>query len=330
MREFATVEWDRAHRALASAGQLAETDPDSAASRAYYAAFHALTALFALRNQTFSKHSAIRAALHREGKGADLFLGKPRLASGFGDFGRVTTYYGGGVEFRFPISDFRFPIADLPTSPTGLGACLLLPTRTGQVPQLGRGRQVADFRWGSGDGGPSGTNSENSESLRNFGFVPSLSILRSGPLRVQESEFSDIPPNLGFVPAIPAHRRSQERQRRGVSRMPWDPNGFVPSITTGNRARGAGIREDRTPARPRRRRELGPTAAPGPANGFVPAFSAGGRSEGHPARAWSGISRGGRLALFSRFPTQPPVKWDSGRRDSNPQQPAWKAGTLAN
>jgi len=44
MREFATVEWDRAHRALASAGQLAETDPDSAASRAYYAAFHALTA----------------------------------------------------------------------------------------------------------------------------------------------------------------------------------------------------------------------------------------------------------------------------------------------
>ena len=213
MREFATVEWDRAHRALASAGQLAETDPDSAASRAYYAAFHALTALFALRNQTFSKHSAIRATLHREGKGADLFLGKPRLASGFGDFGRVTTYYGGGV-------DFRFPIADLPTSPTGLGACLLLPTRTGQVPQLGRGRQVADFRWGSGDGGPSGTNSENSESLRNFGFVPSLSILRSGPLRVQESEFSDIPPNLGFVPAIPAHGRSQERQRRGVARMP--------------------------------------------------------------------------------------------------------------
>jgi len=51
MREFATVEWDRAHRALASAGQLAETDPDSAASRAYYAAFHPLTALFALRNQ---------------------------------------------------------------------------------------------------------------------------------------------------------------------------------------------------------------------------------------------------------------------------------------
>lgn len=66
MREFAVVEWGRAKRALDSAGQLVQTDPDSAASRAYFAAFHALTAAFALRGQTFSKHTAIRAALHRE------------------------------------------------------------------------------------------------------------------------------------------------------------------------------------------------------------------------------------------------------------------------
>jgi len=66
MKEFAKAEWERADRALASARQLAETDPDSAASRAYYAAFHALTALFALRGQTYSRHSAIRAALHRD------------------------------------------------------------------------------------------------------------------------------------------------------------------------------------------------------------------------------------------------------------------------
>jgi len=66
MKEFAAAEWNRARRALDSAGQLIETDPDSAASRAYYAAFHALTALFALRGRTFSKHSAIRAALHRD------------------------------------------------------------------------------------------------------------------------------------------------------------------------------------------------------------------------------------------------------------------------
>ena len=66
MKKFAAIEWERARRALASARQLVETDPDSAASRAYYAAFHGLTALFALRGKTFSKHSAVRAALHRE------------------------------------------------------------------------------------------------------------------------------------------------------------------------------------------------------------------------------------------------------------------------
>ena len=66
MKEFAAVEWDRARRALESARQLVEADPDSAASRAYYAAFHALTALFGLRGQTFTKHSALRVALHRD------------------------------------------------------------------------------------------------------------------------------------------------------------------------------------------------------------------------------------------------------------------------
>jgi len=66
MKEFASVEWQRAQRMLVSARQLADTDPDSSASRAYYAAFHALTALFALRQQTYTRHSAIRAALHRE------------------------------------------------------------------------------------------------------------------------------------------------------------------------------------------------------------------------------------------------------------------------
>ena len=48
------------------ARQVVETDPDSAASRSYYAAFHALTALFALRGQSFNKHTALRAALHRD------------------------------------------------------------------------------------------------------------------------------------------------------------------------------------------------------------------------------------------------------------------------
>jgi len=66
VKDFAAAEWTRALRTLASARQLVETDGDSAASRAYYAAFHALTALFALRGKSFSRHTALRAALHRD------------------------------------------------------------------------------------------------------------------------------------------------------------------------------------------------------------------------------------------------------------------------
>ncbi len=66
MRDFAISQWRRAHKSLASAESLVQTDPDSAASRCYYAAFYAITALFSLRGQTFSKHSAVRAAVHRE------------------------------------------------------------------------------------------------------------------------------------------------------------------------------------------------------------------------------------------------------------------------
>ena len=66
MKDFAAVQWQRACRTLASAKELVDSDGDSAASRAYFAAFQGLTALFALRGQSFSKHSAIRAALHRE------------------------------------------------------------------------------------------------------------------------------------------------------------------------------------------------------------------------------------------------------------------------
>jgi len=65
MTEFAESEWERAEGAVAAAQALVEIDPDSAVSRAYYAAFHAVSALFALRGQSFSKHSGVRAAVHR-------------------------------------------------------------------------------------------------------------------------------------------------------------------------------------------------------------------------------------------------------------------------
>jgi hypothetical protein len=51
--------WRHTDRFLASASALVEIgDPDSAASRAYYAAFHAVSALFAHEGQLFRKHEA--------------------------------------------------------------------------------------------------------------------------------------------------------------------------------------------------------------------------------------------------------------------------------
>ena len=58
--------WDRAQRALRTAALLIDEDPDAAASRAYYAAFHAVSALFAFDGISFSKHSALESAVHRD------------------------------------------------------------------------------------------------------------------------------------------------------------------------------------------------------------------------------------------------------------------------
>jgi hypothetical protein len=58
--------WDRALKAFAAANALVEVDPDGAASRAYYAAFHAVSALLALEGRSFTKHTAVAAAVHRE------------------------------------------------------------------------------------------------------------------------------------------------------------------------------------------------------------------------------------------------------------------------
>jgi uncharacterized protein (UPF0332 family) len=58
--------WARALQALRTAQLILSPDPDAAASRAYYAAFYAVSALFALREKTFSKHAAVRSAVHRD------------------------------------------------------------------------------------------------------------------------------------------------------------------------------------------------------------------------------------------------------------------------
>ncbi len=58
--------WRRAVKTFKTAKSLQSSDPDSSASRAYYAAFYAVSALFALKGRTFSKHSALEIAIHRD------------------------------------------------------------------------------------------------------------------------------------------------------------------------------------------------------------------------------------------------------------------------
>ena len=66
MKEFIRSQWTKSMRSIAAAEAILETDPDSAASRADYAAFHGVTAVLAGRGMEFTKHTAVRAALHRD------------------------------------------------------------------------------------------------------------------------------------------------------------------------------------------------------------------------------------------------------------------------
>ncbi len=65
-RAYAQDLWKRAGKALEAAETLLAVSPDDAASRCYYAAFHAVSAWFALRGKAFKKHTAVRAAVHRD------------------------------------------------------------------------------------------------------------------------------------------------------------------------------------------------------------------------------------------------------------------------
>lgn len=58
--------WKRALNALKSSETLLTVSADDDASRAYYVVFHAVSAAFALSGQTFTRHSALRSAVHRE------------------------------------------------------------------------------------------------------------------------------------------------------------------------------------------------------------------------------------------------------------------------
>jgi len=56
--------WARAERALKTATQWAAEDPDASATRAYYAAFYAVSALFALEGRSSATHRGVDIAVH--------------------------------------------------------------------------------------------------------------------------------------------------------------------------------------------------------------------------------------------------------------------------
>jgi len=65
--------WQRAKAALATARRDLPHDPDAAASRAYYAAFYAVSAYLASEGKVYRKHAAVGAAVHRELVGTGLW-----------------------------------------------------------------------------------------------------------------------------------------------------------------------------------------------------------------------------------------------------------------
>lgn len=70
---------DRAEKSVAASRKLAEEGFfDFSASRAYYAAFYAATALILSEGLEFGKHSGVIAAIHRH------FIKKGRLDKAFG------------------------------------------------------------------------------------------------------------------------------------------------------------------------------------------------------------------------------------------------------
>jgi uncharacterized protein (UPF0332 family) len=97
-KDYAIQNWGRACKEIEIARKILDLDPNSAANRAYYAAFHAVTALFALEGKSFSKHTAVRAAVHNE-------LVKPgrwpvELGASYNDLmsARHTGDYGGAIH----------------------------------------------------------------------------------------------------------------------------------------------------------------------------------------------------------------------------------------
>jgi uncharacterized protein (UPF0332 family) len=112
----------RAQQAMGTAKMLKDIDPDASASRAYYAAFYAVSALFAERGRQFMKHTGVEAAVHRDLVKAGIWA--PEIGVAYSNLlkTRVTADYGGIVQLT--PDDAGFSLQDAQTVLDAVNATL--------------------------------------------------------------------------------------------------------------------------------------------------------------------------------------------------------------
>jgi uncharacterized protein len=92
--------WSRAIQALQTAASLINRDPDASSSRAYYAAFYAVSALLAFEQRSLSKHTAIERAVHRDFVKPGIWSAELGAALSWLANLRYTADYGGGEHVQ--------------------------------------------------------------------------------------------------------------------------------------------------------------------------------------------------------------------------------------
>lgn len=90
--------WGRAIKAILSARLTADVDLDGAASRAYYTAFYAVSALFAMEGKTFKRHATLESAVHNDLVRTGRWHADLGKAYSFLRGARTTGDYGGDIH----------------------------------------------------------------------------------------------------------------------------------------------------------------------------------------------------------------------------------------
>jgi uncharacterized protein (UPF0332 family) len=89
--------WGRAVATFRTAKAISG-DNDSLANRCYYAAFHTVSALFALEGKTFQSHAGVQAAVHRDLVRPGLWPRELGAEYSFLLKSRMKADYGGGLH----------------------------------------------------------------------------------------------------------------------------------------------------------------------------------------------------------------------------------------